>query len=126
MDLIKLSIRQPVSTFAMVIMVVLFGSIGLLRLPVQLTDEMMVGAVALLSEGESVYQMMQVTGEEGISMEDYLIWQKATLLDMVYLQQDAFDSVDASAPLERQKESFDLVYGLVTAGTFAWLWPAAA
>ena len=33
---------------------------------------------------------------------------------MVYLQQDAFDSVDASVPLERQKLAFDKIYGLVT------------
>lgn len=39
----------------------------------------------LLERGDTVYQMMQVTGEEGITIEDYLLWQKATLLDMVYL-----------------------------------------
>jgi V/A-type H+-transporting ATPase subunit A len=57
--------------------------------------------------------MMQVTGEEGISIEDYLVWQKATLLDMVFLQQDAFDDVDASMPLERQLESFQLIKDLI-------------
>ena len=45
----------------------------------------------LLVQGDSIYQMMQVTGEEGISIEDYVVWQKATLIDMVFLQQDAFD-----------------------------------
>jgi V/A-type H+-transporting ATPase subunit A len=70
-------------------------------------------AVGLLDQGETVYQMMQVTGEEGISMEDYLVWQKATLLDMVYLQQDAFDAVDASMSRERQKESFSLLKKLI-------------
>lgn len=39
MDLVKLSIRQPVSTFSAVIMVILFGIIGLNRLPVQLTPD---------------------------------------------------------------------------------------
>jgi V/A-type H+-transporting ATPase subunit A len=28
---------------------------------------------------------------------------------MAYLQQDAFDKVDASAPLDRQKKTFDLI-----------------
>ena len=50
--------------------------------------------------------MMQVTGEEGITLEDYVIYQKSLLLDMVYLQQDAYDTVDVSVPLERQKELF--------------------
>ncbi len=67
----------------------------------------------LLRQGDSIYQMMQVTGEEGISIEDYIVWQKATLLDMVFLQQDAFDEVDASMPLERQFESFQLVKKLI-------------
>ena len=67
----------------------------------------------LLSQGESIYQMMQVTGEEGVTLEDYVTYQKALLLDMVYLQQDAYDPVDVSVPLERQKEMFALVRGLI-------------
>jgi len=39
MNVIQLSIRQPVSTFAGVILVVLFGLLGLSRLPVQLTPD---------------------------------------------------------------------------------------
>ena len=67
----------------------------------------------LLKRGDSIYQMMQVTGEEGVTLEDFITYQKSLLLDMVYLQQDAFDEVDASVPLERQKKSFGLVYDLV-------------
>jgi V/A-type H+-transporting ATPase subunit A len=67
----------------------------------------------LLSQGESIYQMMQVTGEEGITLEDYVTYQKALLLDMVYLQQDAYDPLDVSVPLERQQEMFTLVRGLI-------------
>ena len=69
---------------------------------------------ALLQRGDAVLQMMQVTGEEGVTLEDFVIHQKALFLDMVYLQQDAFDTVDASVPLERQKLTFGKVYGLVT------------
>ena len=69
----------------------------------------------LLFDGDSVYRMIQVTGEEGVSLEDYITWQKSVLLDMVYLQQDAFDDVDASMSRERQIESFELVKGLVDA-----------
>ncbi len=69
----------------------------------------------LLFDGDSVYRMIQVTGEEGITLEDYVMWQKSVLLDMVYLQQDAFDDVDASTPRERQVESFELVKQLIDA-----------
>ena len=65
--------------------------------------------LALLREGEQVQQMMQVTGEEGVTLDDYLAWQKSQCLDQVYLQQDAFDDVDASTPIERQKELFMLL-----------------
>ena len=67
----------------------------------------------LLKDGENIYRMMQVTGEEGISLEDYIIYQKALFIDMVYLQQDAFDEVDVSTSLQRQKACFQLIVALV-------------
>jgi len=66
--------------------------------------------IDLLARGDEITRMMQVTGEEGVSTEDFVLQQKALFLDMVYLQQDAFDDVDVSAPLARQQETFDLVY----------------
>lgn len=67
----------------------------------------------MLLKGDSIYQMMQVTGEEGITIEDYTDWQKAVIIDMVYLQQDAYDAVDISMPRERQVESFNLLKNIV-------------
>jgi V/A-type H+-transporting ATPase subunit A len=67
----------------------------------------------LLHQGDNIYQMMQVTGEEGITIQDYVTYQKSLLLDMVYLQQDAFDKVDASTTQERQKDTFELVRRLI-------------
>lgn len=76
------------------------------------TDEVK-AMIELLRQGDSIYRMMQVTGEEAITLEDFVIYQKATLLDMVYLQQDAFDKVDVTMPLERQMESFGLLKRLI-------------
>jgi V/A-type H+-transporting ATPase subunit A len=70
---------------------------------------------SLLREGDTIHQMMQVTGEEGISNEDFVRWQKSLLLDMVYLQQDAFDAVDSAMPRERQRASFELLKWLIDA-----------
>ena len=42
-----------------------------------------------------------------------MIYQKALFVDMVYLQQDAFDPVDVSAPLERQQLTFPKIYHLM-------------
>ena len=52
---------------------------------------------------------MQVTGEEGVTLGDYLTYQKSLFLDMVFLQQDAFDKIDAACPMERQQFSFYLI-----------------
>lgn len=67
----------------------------------------------LLVRGDEISRMMQVTGEEGVSQSDFLIEQKSTLVDMVYLQQDAFDDVDVSTDIERQKHSFSLLVKIV-------------
>jgi V/A-type H+/Na+-transporting ATPase subunit A len=66
----------------------------------------------LLQRGQAVLQMMQVTGEEGVTLPDFVTHQKALLLDMTYLQQDAFDAVDASVSLPRQKLLFNKVYDI--------------
>ncbi len=65
---------------------------------------------ALLRDGHTVQQLTQVTGEEGVSIEDFITFQKSVLLDMAYLQRDAFDRVDASASLERRKFAFDKLH----------------
>ena len=69
--------------------------------------------IFLLREGDAVLQMMQVTGEEGITLEDFVTFQKAQFVDMVYLQQDAFDEVDAASPVDRQRQMFVYVCSLV-------------
>jgi len=69
--------------------------------------------LGLLKRGEDIYQMIQVAGEEGISLDDYVTYQQALFLDMVYLQQDAFDEVDVSVSIDRQKENFKRIVDLV-------------
>jgi len=68
----------------------------------------------LLRTGDNILQMIQVTGEEGVTTEDFIIYQQALFLDMVYLQQDAFDPVDLSVPLERQQASLNMIMKVVT------------
>ncbi len=67
----------------------------------------------LLVDGDNINQMMQVTGEEGITIEDYVTYQKSLFLDMVYLQQDAFDPIDVTVSPKRQKEAFLLAKRLI-------------
>ena len=63
----------------------------------------------LLRRGYEVRQMTAVVGEEGTSMKDFTIMLKAEFFDNVYLQQNAFDEVDAATPAQRQQFVFDKV-----------------
>jgi len=60
----------------------------------------------ILRRGSEVNQMMKVIGEEGTALDDFVIYLKSEFLDAAYLQQDAFDKVDAATPLERQRYVF--------------------
>jgi len=66
-------------------------------------------ARATLRRGSEVQQMMTVVGEEGTSVEDFSVALKADFFDNCYLQQNAYDEVDAATPAERQKFVFDKV-----------------
>lgn len=67
----------------------------------------------LLADGQDIERMMAVTGEEGVSVDDFIRYLKARLVDSVYLQQDAFDPVDVSVPMERQQQLFTLLEAVV-------------
>jgi V/A-type H+-transporting ATPase subunit A len=63
----------------------------------------------ILFQGNEVGQMMKVVGEEGTSLDDYILYLKGDFLDAVYLQQNAFDPVDAAVSIDRQKHAFNLL-----------------
>lgn len=52
---------------------------------------------------------MEVVGEEGITIQDMVIYLKSELYEFSYLQQNAFDKEDAYCPLERQVPLFQLI-----------------
>lgn len=67
----------------------------------------------ILIRSTEINQMMKVVGEEGISEEDYITYQKGELLDAAYLQQDSFDPVDAACEPERQLRVFEVMYDIL-------------
>ena len=70
-------------------------------------------ARALLRRGNEVNQMMKVVGEEGTSMDDFVIFLKSEFLDNAFLQQDSFDEVDAACSLERQRYVFEKMLSIL-------------
>ncbi len=65
--------------------------------------------------GNEIAQMMKVVGEEGTSLEDYIVYQKGDFVDYVYLQQNSFDPVDATVSVSRQKEVFSVLESILKA-----------
>ncbi len=57
----------------------------------------------ILLDGNEIGSMMKVVGEEGTSIEDYVVYLKSEMLDAVYLQQNSFDPIDADCGKERQR-----------------------
>jgi V/A-type H+-transporting ATPase subunit A len=79
------------------------------KYPITVQPEKVQFARNVLMRGDEVDQMMKVVGEEGTSIDDYVVYLKSELLDAVYLQQDSFNAVDAAVSLERQNHDFSLL-----------------
>jgi len=62
-----------------------------------------------MARGNEVEQMMKVVGEEGTSLDDYVVYLKGDFLDSVYFQQNSFDAVDAAVSPERQRYVFNII-----------------
>jgi V/A-type H+-transporting ATPase subunit A len=60
----------------------------------------------VLRDGSEVNQMMKVVGEEGTSIDDFILYMKSEYIDNTYLQQNAFIETDAATSVERQTYVF--------------------
>ncbi len=57
----------------------------------------------LLIRGKEAYEQINILGDDGVPMDYHIRYWKSEVIDFIILQQDAFDKVDASTPIERQK-----------------------
>jgi V/A-type H+-transporting ATPase subunit A len=71
--------------------------------------DMVKRAAQILRDGDEIGKRMEVVGEEGVSIDDMLIFLKSELYEFCYLQQNAFDREDAYCPLDRQIPLFILI-----------------
>jgi V/A-type H+-transporting ATPase subunit A len=70
-------------------------------------------ARGILRKGSEVGQMMKVVGEEGVTQEEFITYLKAEFLDATYLQQDAYNEVDAATGADRQRHVFGVLARLL-------------
>jgi len=59
--------------------------------------------------GKEAYEQINILGDDGVPLDYHVSYWKSELIDFIILQQDAFDDVDASTPMERQKYMFSKV-----------------
>jgi V/A-type H+-transporting ATPase subunit A len=57
----------------------------------------------VLTRGREVAEQINILGDDGVPVEYHVTFWKAEVIDFIILQQDAFDEVDSSSSLERQK-----------------------
>jgi V/A-type H+-transporting ATPase subunit A len=69
----------------------------------------------LLTKAHEIGQMMKVVGKEGTPLADFILYLKGEFFDAVYLQQNAFDPVDAATPAARQQCVFALLEDILDA-----------
>jgi V/A-type H+-transporting ATPase subunit A len=66
-------------------------------------------AATMLRKGDEIGKRMEVVGEEGVAIDDMVLFLKSDLYEFCYLQQNAFDKEDTYCPLDRQIEMFRLI-----------------
>jgi len=83
--------------------------------PSIIPKEQIENAQHILRRGNEVNQMMNVVGEEGTSISDFITYLKSEFIDSVYLQQNTFDKVDGATDEERQKYIFTIIVQILDA-----------
>jgi V/A-type H+/Na+-transporting ATPase subunit A len=67
----------------------------------------------ILVRGKEAYEQINILGDDGVPVEYHVRFWKSEVFDFVILQQDAFDEIDASTPIERQKYMMNLVINII-------------
>ena len=63
----------------------------------------------IVRRGKEMADQINILGDDGVPMSYHEAFWKSELIDFAFLQQDAFDDVDALCPISRQKFMLDLI-----------------
>ena len=74
--------------------------------------EKVLRAKNIVRRGREMADQINILGDDGVPMSYHEAFWKSELIDFAFLQQDAFDAIDALCPLERQKFMLDLILAL--------------
>ncbi len=70
----------------------------------------------ILLSGREAQEQINILGDDGVPIDYHVRFWKSEIIDFVILQQDAFDSIDYSTPIERQRYMLDTVLGINDTG----------
>ncbi len=57
----------------------------------------------ILQRGKETDEQINILGDDGVPIDYHVVFWKSEVIDFVFLQQDAFDNIDQSTPIERQQ-----------------------
>ncbi len=66
----------------------------------------------ILLRGREAFEQINILGDDGVPIEYHERYWKSEIIDFVILQQDGFDKIDQSTPIERQRFMLDRVLGI--------------
>ncbi|MFA6949073.1 MAG: V-type ATP synthase subunit A [Lentimicrobiaceae bacterium] len=66
----------------------------------------------LLLRGKEANEQINILGDDGVPIDYHLRYWRSEIIDFVILQQDAFDKIDSSTPMERQQYMLKMVLGI--------------
>lgn len=67
----------------------------------------------LLIRGKEASEQINILGDDGVPVEYHIRYWKSEVFDFVILQQDAFDKIDSSTPIARQKYMMDIIVKII-------------
>jgi V/A-type H+-transporting ATPase subunit A len=66
----------------------------------------------ILLRGKEARDQINILGDDGVPLEYHITFNKSEIIDFIILQQDAFDKVDSSCSIERQRYLVNQVLGI--------------
>ncbi len=66
----------------------------------------------IVRRGKEMADQINILGDDGVPMSYHESFWKSELIDFAFLQQDAFDAIDAVSSMDRQKYMLDLILGI--------------
>jgi len=66
----------------------------------------------ILIRGKETYEQINILGDDSVPIDYHQTFWKSEVVDFVILQQDAFDKIDSSTPIERQQYMMEKVLNI--------------